>query len=237
MVAAALLLTGCAAQPGVQPAASPDELEGTVVVLAAASLTESFDELAARFEEQHPNVDVVLSYGGSPALVAQVAEGAPADVFATASEDVMQTFTDVYEVFATNSLVIAVPVGNPAGITSLRDFGRPELTLAICAPEVPCGAAAQLAFEAAGVTAAPDTLEQDVKAVLTKVELGEMDAGLVYRTDVRAGDVEGIAFAEANRAINRYPIAALTPIGAAFVEFVTSDAGRAVLQEAGFGAP
>jgi molybdate transport system substrate-binding protein len=235
--AAALLLAGCAATPGAQPTASPDELSGTLTVFAAASLTEAFDELATAFERQHPSVDVVLSYGGSSALAAQLGEGAPADVFAAASEDTMQLITDVYAVFATNTLEIAVPIGNPGGVTGLQDFADPALALALCAPEVPCGAAAQQLFAAAGITAAPDTLEQDVKAVLTKVELGEVDAGLVYRTDVRAGQVEGIAFPEAADAVNRYPIAPLTGLGAAFADFVLSEDGQAVLGDHGFGAP
>lgn len=203
-----------------------------VTVFAAASLTAAFEEIAGDFEAANPGVDVVLNFGGSASLANQIAEGAPADVFASAG-------AGEGEIFATNVLEIAVPVGNPAGITRIEDLTNPDLAIAMCAPEVPCGAAGQRVFETLDLTAAPDTLEQDVKAVLTKVELGEVDAGLVYRTDVLAarGMVEGIEFAAAARAVSRYPIAALTEQGAAFVAWVLSGAGRAVLREAGFGAP
>lgn len=235
-LAALLLLAGCTT-PAPEPDGDGDALGGTVIVFAAASLTESFDELAADFEAEHPGVDVVLSYGGSAALATQLREGAPADVFAAAGEAAMEPVTDLYAVFATNVLQIAVQAGNPAGITGIDDFARPELTLALCAVEVPCGAAAQRIFEDLGLTPAPDTLEQDVKAVLTKVELGEVDAGLVYRTDIPAARVEGIAFPEADAAPNRYPIAAFSALGGAFVDFVRSDHGREVLDRYGFGAP
>ena len=224
-----LLLAGCAAAPAQQ--------QQTVTVFAAASLTEAFDELALRFEAANPGVDVVLSYGGSSALATQIGEGAPADVFAAASEDAMQPLTDVYEVFATNTLQLAVPIGNPAGVEALADLAEPSLVLALCAPEVPCGAASQALFEAAGLAPVADTYEQDVKAVLTKVELGEVDAGLVYRTDVRSADVEGIALPEAEDVVNRYPITALTPAGGAFADYVRSAERRAVLDRLGFGAP
>ena len=135
-------------------------------------------------------------------------------------------------VFVRNRLEIAVPAGNPGGVTGLADFANPDLTIALCAEEVPCGAAAIKAFAAAGITPAPDTLEQDVKATLTKVELGEVDAALVYRTDVIvAGDaVEGIEFPEAGEAINDYPIVALKDsanidAARAFVAYVLSEAG------------
>lgn len=209
-----------------------------VTVFAAASLTEAFEEIAGDFEAANPGVDVVLNFGGSASLANQIAEGAPADVFASAGAGA-EAGAGEGEIFATNVLEIAVPVGNPAGITRIEDLANPDLVIAMCAPEVPCGAAGQRVFETLDLTAAPDTLEQDVKAVLTKVELGEVDAGLVYRTDVLAarGMVEGIEFAAAERAVSRYPIAALTQQGAAFVAWVLSDAGRAVLREAGFGAP
>lgn len=230
-LAAVLLLAGCAA--------TPDEGPRTVTVFAAASLTESFDELAAAFGQANPDIDVVLSYGGSAALAIQISEGAPADVFAAANVETMRQLTDGYDVFATNRLEIAVPLGNPGGVEGIRDLAEPGLAIALCAAEVPCGAAAATVFEAIGLTPAPDTLEEDVKAVLTKVELGEVDAGLVYHTDVLAarGSVEGIPFSQASQAVNQYPITALTPEGAAFADFVRSDEGLAVLERHGFGAP
>ena len=147
-------------------------------------------------------------------------------------------------VFARNVLQLVVPTGNPAGVTGLDDLADPELTIALCAPEVPCGSAAEELFAAAGLTAAPDTLEQDVKAVLSKVELGEVDAALVYRTDVlAAGDaVEGIDLPEAEDAANEYPVVVLAespnPAAAqAFVDMVLSADGQDVLTGAGFQAP
>ena len=243
-VAGIALLAGCGA-----PAAAPggDALSGTVTVLAAASLTESLDELAARFEEAHPGVDVLISYGGSAALAEQIVSGSPADVFFSANESTMATVTDAGlavdpEVLLTNALQIAVPAGNPGGVSGLADFATSELTIAVCDPSVPCGSAAEKLFAAAGVTPAVDTLEEDVRAALTKVALGEVDAALVYVTDVRAaGDaVEGIEVPEASQAINRYPISLLAgagdPVAArAFIDFVGSSAGLKVFADAGFG--
>jgi molybdate transport system substrate-binding protein len=234
---------------GVDDAAG-GELTGTLTVFAAASLTDVFTGLGDRLAADNPGLDVRFSFAGSSALATQILQGAPADVFASANEPQMAVVTDEGlaasdpAVFATNVLEIAVPVGNPAGITGLADFGRDELTLALCAPEVPCGSAAAAVFEAASIAPAPDTLEEDVRAALTKVELGEVDAALVYATDVEAaGDaVEGVPFPEAGTAINAYPIAVLTSAGnpdaaGAFVELVLSDLGRQVLGEAGFDRP
>ncbi|MET0975595.1 MAG: molybdate ABC transporter substrate-binding protein [Leifsonia sp.] len=252
-VAVSVAVAGCAG-----PSASPEPvstgaagapLAGTVMVFAAASLTDSFDTIAADFSAIHPGVDVVPNYGGSSALAQQIVQGAPADVFAAASEAAMTTVTDADlsdepTVFATNTLEIVVPAGNPAGITGLADLARPELAIALCDVAVPCGAAADQLFQAVAMTAAPDTLEEDVKAVLTKVSLGEADAGLVYRTDVLAGgaEVEGIEVPEAETVVNRYPIARISAsangdAAAAFIDYVLSPAGQATLAAAGFGKP
>ncbi|WP_189224914.1 molybdate ABC transporter substrate-binding protein [Saccharothrix coeruleofusca] len=217
----------------------------TVTVYAAASLTEVFTGLGADFQAANPGARVSFNFGGSSALAQQIGQGAPADVFASASPATMEQVAaevDRPVTFARNRLEIAVPGGNPAGVTGLADFGRAEARIALCAERVPCGAAAGEVFRAAGITPRPDTLEQDVKAVLTKVRLGEVDAALVYRTDVRAagGEVEGIGFAEAERAVNDYPIAPLkraSPRGRQFVDFVVSQAGRAALTAAGFDVP
>ncbi|MFP5348099.1 MAG: molybdate ABC transporter substrate-binding protein [Actinomycetes bacterium] len=253
-VLAVVLLLGACGRTDPSPAASPshpdgERVTGRVVVLAAASLTETFTEIADRFEREHPGTDVVLSFGGSSSLAQQVVAGAPADVFAAASPATMSTVVQAGDatdpvVFARNRLEIAVPPGNPGKVTGLADFADSARTIALCAPQVPCGAAATQLFAAAGVQSAPDTLEQDVKAVLTKVELGEVDAGLVYRTDVNAaGDaVQGIPVPEATRVVNDYPVAVLqdapNPQAArAFVELVRSTEGRAVLSKAGFDVP
>ena len=243
------VLAGCASSAEPSAAQSDPALTGTVTVFAAASLTESFSEIEKQFEERNPGVDVVLNLGGSSTLAEQIVQGAPADVFAAANPQTMKTVVDAslateQTIFVTNTLEIVVPAGNPGGVTGLADLARPELAIALCAQEVPCGAATEQAFAAAGLSAAPDTLEQDVKAVLTKVRLGEVDAGIVYRTDVKAagGDVVGIPFDEAADVVNDYPISTLTDapnptVAKAFVEFVLSDAARSVFDEAGFSVP
>jgi len=250
--AAVLSLAGCGSSE--TPAESGDtgttEISGDITVFAAASLTESFTQLGKDFEAAHPGVKVAFNFAGSSALAQQINEGAPADVFASAAPKNMDQVTETGSVtagpvtFVTNTLEIAVPAGNPAKVAGLEDFAKADLKIALCAEQVPCGAASKKVFEAAGITPAPDTLEQDVKAVLSKVSLGEVDAALVYKTDVQAaGDkVEGIEFPEADKAVNEYPIAvcakAPNPEGAqAFVDYVLSEEGKAVLTEAGFGAP
>ena len=211
-----LVLAGCA----------PVQRE-TVTVFAAASLTGSFEEIAAAFEAENPNVDVVFNFGGSTSLATQIAQGAPADVFASASVAQLSG-----QFFATNRLEIAVSDG--ADISGLADFGDPSKVIALCAVEVPCGAAADALLRENGITPSVDSYEQDVKAVLTKVELGEVDAGLVYVTDVIASGVDSIPV---DSAPANYPIKALTDEGDAFVAFVLSDKGQQILKKAGFGAP
>ena len=233
----ALGLVGCSA-PAPEATAEPG-LSGTVNVFAAASLTGSFQEIADAFTAENPDVEIVFNFGGSSGLATQIVEGAPADVFAAASPATMETSgaTGAHD-FATNVLEIAVTKGNPGGIEGLDDFANPDKLIALCAVEVPCGAASDKLFKELAITPSVDTYEQDVKAVLTKVELGEVDAGLVYVTDVlEAGDaVEGI---EVDSAPVKYPIATLTDNEAAdaFVAFVLSDKGQQILKKAGFGAP
>jgi molybdate transport system substrate-binding protein len=223
---------------------------GTIVVSAAASLKETFGTLAQQFEAAHPGSKVTLNFAGSDALAAQITGGAPVDVFAAASSKTMATVTDAKDGigapvdFVKNQLEIAVPPGNPAKVTSLADTVRPGVKLVVCAASVPCGAAATKAFAAAALTAKPVSLEQDVKSVLTKVELKEADAGLVYQTDVKAAGakVTGVPFPEAAKAIATYPIVAVktgkNPTGgAAFIAYVLSAAGTDVLAAAGFLKP
>lgn len=250
-VATALVLAGCGSPtPATTPTQTSTGVTGDITVFAAASLTESFQKLGKEFEAANPGAKVKFNFAGSSALAQQINQGAPADVFASAAPANMKQVTDTKAITATpttfvkNTLQIAVPKGNPGKITGLADFAKADLKIALCAEQVPCGAASKKVFEAAKITAAPDTLEQDVKAVLTKVSLGEVDAALVYRTDVKAaGDkVEGKDFAEADKAVNDYPIAQLdkAPNAAAakaFIDYVLSDKGKKVLSEAGFAAP
>lgn len=240
--AALLLLTGCSAEDASDAAGGAGD---EVTVFAAASLSGAFDELAAGFEEDSPGVSVApIVYDGSSTLVTQLTEGADADVLATADEPNMQNAVDAGlaqepRLFATNTLVIAVPAGNPAGVATLADLA--EVTTVLCAPEVPCGNAAQTLLTDQGVDVEPASLEQNVTSVLAKVAEGEADAGLVYATDVIGDDdVESIVPDGAGDVVNRYPIAALdgaSEAGADFVDYVLSDEGQAVLAEFGFGAP
>jgi molybdate transport system substrate-binding protein len=223
---------------------------GAVTVFAAASLTESFTTIGKDFEAANPGAKVTFNFAGSSALATQINQGAPADVFASASPATMKTVTDAGNgdstpaTFARNHLVIAVPKGNPKGIGGLGDLARPETKVALCAEQVPCGAAATKALQAAQVTITPVTLEQDVKAALSKVKLGEVDAALVYRTDAgaAASDVDGVEFPESAGAVNDYPIVVLkdapnTAGAQAFIAYVQSGKARAVLSAAGFQAP
>ncbi|MEU8246685.1 molybdate ABC transporter substrate-binding protein [Nonomuraea sp. NPDC048916] len=222
---------------------------GEVTVFAAASLTGTFTELGKIFEAAHPGTTVRFNFGSSATLAQQIAQGAPADVFAAASPATMKIVTDASPAgtpatFVRNKLQIAVPADNPAKVDELKDLTDSEVKVALCAEQVPCGAAAVKALDAAGLKVTPVTLEQDVKATLTKVELGEVDAALVYRTDViaSAGKVRGISFPEADQAINDYPIAALAKAPAGdlaqrFVDLVLSRQGKDVLTKAGFEAP
>ncbi|MCM3697308.1 molybdate ABC transporter substrate-binding protein [Microbacterium oleivorans] len=241
LVALVLALTGCAAPA---PAPPSDEVSGSLTVYAAASLQASFDEMSAAFTAQHPGTQISPVYDGSSTLATQITEGAPADVFASADEATMASvaeFASDPAVFATNTLVIVVPAGNPENVTSLRDLS--DVVTVLCAPEVPCGAASARLLDGAGVTVDAASLEQNVTAVLTKVAAGEADAGLVYATDVVGrDDVEAIVPEGSAEVVNRYEIAALTDAAnpktaEAFVDFVLSDAGQQILADRGFGAP
>jgi molybdate transport system substrate-binding protein len=250
---AALAVAGLAGCGSGRPAPEPGSAAGgaakEVTVFAAASLPGTFTELGDVFEAAHPGTTVRFNFGSSATLAQQITQGAPADVFAAASPLTMKVVTDAAlagdpVTFARNKLQIAVPTGNPARVDELKDLADPGVKVALCAEQVPCGAAAVKALDAAGLTVTPVTLEQDVKATLTKVELGEVDAALVYKTDViaSAGKVTGIEFPEADQAVNDYPIAALAGAPAAeparrFVELVLSRQGRDVLTKAGFEVP
>jgi molybdate transport system substrate-binding protein len=247
LVAAGMMLAGCS------PAASPTESakpETTVTVFAAASMKGTFTELGTTFEKQNEGVKVTFNFAGSQALSEQIVNGAPADVFASANEAQMLVVTDAGlnaaepKLYATNQLTIVVPPDNPAGITSWQDLTKEGLKLVVCAPEVPCGAATEKIEKATGTTLKPVSEEQQVTDVLAKVQAGEADAGLVYKTDAKsAGDtVKAIDFPESSGAINTNPIVALkngpqADMGQKFVDLVLSPEGQKVLQEAGFGSP
>ncbi|RGC65466.1 Molybdate-binding periplasmic protein precursor [Micromonospora sp. MW-13] len=249
-LALALAVTGCADELDPSAGGAGDGVRGPVTVFAAASLTESFTRLGTEFETAHPGTTVTFSFAGSSALATQVNQGAPADVFAAASPATMRAVTDAGNAdgspvtFARNQLVIAVPKGNPRSVSGLADLARSGTKVALCAPQVPCGAAARTALDAAGVPLTPVTLEQDVKGALSKVRLGEVDAALVYRTDATAAasEVDAVEFPESAEAVNDYPIVVLRQAGnpaaaREFVAYVRSDRGRAALSAAGFQPP
>ncbi len=263
LVAAGLTLAGCtdsaSSSQGAASstsAAESGELTGTLTVFAAASLTDVFTELGDRLMTENPDLDIRFNFAGSSALAMQITQGAAADVFASADETQMGKVTDAGlavdpEVFATNGLMLVVPADNPLGIRLPEGGGIPSLTeildhdvtMAVCAPEVPCGAASETLLENAGIQVAPASSEQSVTAVLTKVSAGEADAGLVYATAVRdRTDVDSFAPDGASAVVNRYPIAALTSAAnpeaaAAFAEFVVGADGQALLAGLGFGPP
>lgn len=222
---------------------------GTVTVLAAASLRTTFTQLARAFERDHPGTTVRLSFGPSSGLAQQVVQGAPADVLASASAATMATVTRAGAAadpvtFAVNRMQVAVPPSNPAGITGLADLVRPGVTVALCQPQVPCGAVARTVLRQAALDVTPVTEEVDVGSVLTKVQLGEVDAGVVYVTDVRTAGarVRGVVIPDDVNASTSYPIATLAaapnPVTArAFVAAVLAPAGQRVLAAAGFASP
>jgi molybdate transport system substrate-binding protein len=254
-LAALLALTGCGSSEPDKPPVTPPSprgggVTGQLTVLAAASLTESFHQIGQGFEAANPGVKVTFSYGGSSGLAQQIRSGAPADVFASASSATMKTVIDAGDgaaapvTFARNQLVIATAKGNPKGLSSPAALAKPGVKVALCAEQVPCGAAATKALAAANVKVTPVTLEQDVKAALSKVKLGEVDAALVYRTDAKAAaaDVDGVEFPESAKAMNDCPIVALknaaNPAAAAkFVAYVQSEPAQQVLAGTGFQKP
>ncbi|MFL6079873.1 MAG: molybdate ABC transporter substrate-binding protein [Ornithinibacter sp.] len=234
---------------GTASTSSSGPISGNLTVLAAASLTESFTTLGRQFEAAHPGVKVTFGFAASSALAGQITSGAPADVFASASTTTMDAVvaagaaTDPHP-FAQNVMEIAVPPANPGRVTGLGDLASAAVKTAVCQPQVPCGSTARKVFANAKVTVTPVTLEPDVKSVLAKVQLGEVDAGVVYVTDVlAAGDkVTGVEIPAGVNAATSYPIAALTrsanaTTAAAFVDYVLSPEGASVLTAAGFHQP
>jgi len=246
LAAAAVILAACG---GNSPGNSSDASR-EVTVFAAASLTEAFGEIARAFEDSHPGMSVRFNFAGSQQLAASLVEGAPGDVFASADERHMEAVADADllaappEVFATNRLTIAVERGNPLGIGGLEDLEDPAVAVVLAAEEVPAGQYARAALMNAGVEVSPVSLEEDVRAVLSRVSLGEADAGIVYATDVAAADgrVEGVMIPSEVNVSARYPIAVLrdarnAEIAEAFVVAALGSVGQRILGELGFAPP
>jgi len=253
-IGSVLLLTACG---GGQPSgassttsSSAARESGTLTVLAAASLTTSFNKIKADFESAHPGVTVKITYDGSSTLVQQITNGVAADVFASADQNNMDKVTKASlndgapQLFARNKLEIAVPPGNPKNIASFADLAKPGVVVVVCADAVPCGAAALKVEQATGVHLSPASKETAVTGVLSKVESGDADAGLVYLTDVNSAGakVKGVPFPEADKAINDYPITVLknapqSALAKEFVAFVRGEQGRKELGAVGFQLP
>jgi molybdate transport system substrate-binding protein len=224
---------------------------GAVTVFAAASLTDAFTEIGDAYMIANPDAEVTFNFAASSELATQINEGgAPADVFASADQSNMTRLTDAGNngsdpvVFATNLLEIIVEPGNPQAITGVADLANDDLITVVCAPQVPCGKYARQIFDAAGVTVTPASLEENVRAVVTKVTAGEADAGIVYKTDVTAAgdEADGVEIPADINVVAEYPIAltqaASNPEAAqTFIEFVLSVAGQAMLNEFGFLPP
>jgi molybdate transport system substrate-binding protein len=232
------------------PAAASSALPaGTITVLAAASLTGTFTLIGKQFEAAHPGDTVKFSFGASSTLATQITDGAPADVFASAAPANMDSVVKANDAsnpvdFAKNTAEVAVPPSNPAGVTSVSDLAKSSVKVALCQPKVPCGVVAAEVFKNAGITVKPVTLQPDVKSTLTQVENGNVDAGVVYVTDVKAAGskVKGVTIPADQNASTLYPIATVSSskemaIAKAFVAYVLSPAGQQVLATAGFEKP
>jgi molybdate transport system substrate-binding protein len=238
----------CAACGSSAPAAAtPSVMSGSITVFAAASLTDSFKALGSAFQAAHPGVTVQLNFAGTPTLVTQIEQGAQADVFASADTTNMDKLKGdglslgTPQVFAHNQLEIVVAPGNPRGITGLADLAKAGVIYISEAVTVPAGKYSLQALAKAGVTVTPKSLETDVKSVVSKVELGEADAGIVYTTDVKAAGskVQGVPIPAANNVVATYPVAVVkgtknSAVADAFIAFVLTSAGQSTLESFGF---
>jgi molybdate transport system substrate-binding protein len=223
--------------------------KGSITVFAAASLQGSFTQIGKQFQAAHPGDTVKFSFGPSSGLATQVTSGAPADVFASAAPANMQDVVSAGDAsnpqnFAKNTMEVAVPPNNPGNVSAVTDLAKKSVKVALCQPQVPCGVVAAEVFKNAGITVKPVTLQPDVKSVLTQVETGNVDAGMVYVTDVMAAGskVNGVDISASDNASTLYPIATIsdskhTSIAQAFVTYVLSPAGQKVLTAAGFEKP
>jgi molybdate transport system substrate-binding protein len=248
---ATVAVAGCSSSTSSPPSgtSSAKPATGTITVFAAASLTGTFTQLGKQFQSAHPGDTVKFSFGPSSGLATQITSGAPADVFASASPGTMGTVVSAGDAsgpqnFAKNIMEVATPPDNPAKVTSVNDLAKHSVKVALCQPQVPCGEVAAEVFKNAGITVKPVTLQPDVKSVLTQVETGNVDAGMVYVTDVMAAGskVNGVTIPAGDNASTLYPIATITSskeksIADAFVAYVLSPAGQSVLTAAGFEKP
>src|ERR1700730_5563510 len=247
LAVSAALRAACGGSPATGPAPTATALSGTISVFAAASLTDSFKALGTAVQVAHPGVTVQFNFAGTPTLVTQIEQGAQADVLASADTTNMDKlkgdgFTvGTPQVFAHNQLEIVVAPGNPEGITGLADLAKPGVIYISEAATVPAGKYSLQALAKAGVTVTPKSLEADVKSVVSKIELGEADAGIVYTTDVKAAGskVQGVPIPAAYNVVATYPVAAVkgtknSAVADAFIAFVHASAGQSTLESFGF---
>src|SRR5262245_10588169 len=250
---AALVLAACSSSASGSSSggsSASGKLSGTLVVFAATSLTDAFNKIGAGFEKANPGVTVKFNYNGSSSLATSITQGAPADVFASAAPANMKTVTDAGDaagtpqIFALNTGEIMVEQGNPQHIESVKDLADDKIKVAVCAPEVPCGALAQEIFNNAGVTVKPVSQETNVGGVVTKVTLGEVDAGIVYVTDVKANEAKatGVTIPADQNATTEYPIVQVkdapnATAAKAFISYVLGPDGQKVLGSFGFMPP
>jgi molybdate transport system substrate-binding protein len=253
---AAVAVAGCGSSSSSSPAASPTgtrstgvSTTGAITVFAAASLQGTFTQLGKQFEAAHTGSKVTFSFGPSSGLATQIMNGAPADVFAAAAVANMNQVVKAGDAqgpsdFARNKMEVAVPPGNPGHVSSVDNLAKSSVKVAVCQPQVPCGVVAKEVFKNANISVSPVTQETDVKSVLTKVELGDVDAGMVYVTDVKAAGskVKGVKIPSSDNATTTYPIATISKsshasTARAFVNYVLSPTGQKVLKAAGFESP
>jgi molybdate transport system substrate-binding protein len=245
-IAALTALVACSSSKPAQTVRK-GTVTGSINVDAASSLTEAFTTLKAKFEKAHPGTKINITFGASSDLETQIAQGSPVDVFASASEKNMAALGSQAvnpSDFVKNTLEIATPPNNTAHVTSVNDLAKPGVKVAMCAAAVPCGVVAGEVFQKAGITVHPKASLADVKSTLAAVESGEVDAGLVYVTDVRAAGakVHGVPIPASVNASTTYPIAVLKDaknraLASAFLGYVLSPAGRSVLTADGFVVP
>jgi molybdate transport system substrate-binding protein len=248
----AVAVAGCSSSSSSSPSTSSSSSSpatGMITVFAAASLTEALTQLGKQFEAAHKGDTVKFSFGPSSGLATQITSGAPADVFASASPGTMQQVVSASDAshpqnFAKNTAEVAVPPNNPAKVTSVNDLAKKSVKVALCQPQVPCGEVAAEVFKNLGITVKPVTLQPDVKSVLTQVETGNVDAGMVYVTDVMAAGskVKGVTIPASDNASTLYPIATIKDSkhqseAQAFMNYVLSPTGQQVLTAAGFQQP
>ncbi|MFF0739730.1 molybdate ABC transporter substrate-binding protein [Streptomyces sp. NPDC004111] len=247
VLTAALLVPLAACGGGEEKKSAAPDSGAALTVLAAASLTDVFKTAGAAYEKAHPGTKVTFSFAGSQELASQVKNGSPADALVTADQktmDGLKSDTGTPAVIAKNRLVIATGEGNPKKVAALKDLANKDLKVVLAAPEVPVGRYSKKILDAQHVAVKPVSQEPSVRAVLSKVELGEADAGLVYKTDAATATdkVDAVDIPDAQNAVASYPAATLRTTknekaAAEFVKWLSGPEAQKILRDAGFQQP